>query len=434
MWPFKTKAKETIKSNTIVPLDKPLPPYITKVYTREQTTKKFNTNALMLLYETVSQVNSVVNYVAIKAADIPIKHVKYLGNGKTKDMGETEYLKSLNSPNKGVSMNSFIEDIVLQYVIQGNAPVKIIRTPGFVAPTSYDVWNAATLYKIPQYSIDQYGTPSMAKDVRDNPVLYYKNELQNGYLQRMELEDFIYIKDKNPRKIGIDYYYGASRLYAATQSITILKNLYETINTILAAKGALGFLKRTTRNGEIDPMQWKDTVEAIEQRINEDYGTTGGRKSIMATYADMDWVRMDSPVNEFLPIELTQQEFAQLCNQIGGVPDVLFNSKGTSTYNNVVELKKAFYENTIKPLLNNIYNTISIGLGINVKNEWIVADYSGIPELNETPLDKIKYYYDSKMITKNEALMLGGLPESTDPSFNDIENGIQTQSTGTSDT
>ena len=117
----------------------------------------------------------------------------------------------------------------------------------------------------------------------------------------------------------------------------------------------------------------------------------------MATHADLQWQRMDAPINDYLPIELTAQEFSQLCNQLGGIPDVLLNSKGASTYNNVIELKAAFYENFVMPLLSNIYNSISIGLGISKNNEWIVADYSGIEALNGMPIDKIKYYFDSKM-------------------------------------
>lgn len=428
--------KETTKSaGNMQRLDSPLQERFLIAGTKVDD--KFNNNTLLTLYETVSQVNSIVNYIASKGSDIPIKHVKYLGNGKTKDLGETELLQSLNNPNKGVSRNSFAEDIILQFLIQGNTPIIKTYTPGFKYPTSYKVYPSHELFVIPQWHIDQYGTPSQAKSVFDNPVVGYKHRLQNGTMRALTIEEVCYIKDKNPRKTGKDYYNGASRLYAATRTIKVLSNLYDTINTILSAKGALGFVRRTTTAGEIDPMQWKQTAEDLEQKLNYEYGTTDGKKAIGTTYGNFDWVRMDSPVNEFLPIELTQQEFAQLCNQLGGMPDVLLNSKGSSTYNNVLELNKAFYENVIKPLLSNIYDSISIDLGISKSNEWIVADYSKIQALNEVPIDKIKYYYDSKMLSKNEALELGGLPQNSDASFNEInkeENGLQKQSGGESDT
>lgn len=437
---FKTEPKEPLKkevtkaNGNLQRLDDPLREKYYVGHSHQNKDQKFNTNALLLLYENVSQVNSVVNYIATKGADIPIQHVKYLGNGKVKNLGETELLKSINSPNKGVSFNSFVEDIILQLIIQGNTPLVKTNTPGFTYPTSYKVYPAQDTFIIPQYHIDQYGTPSQSKSVFDNPIIGYKHRLENAIMKPIELKEMCWIKDKNPRKVGKDYYYGASRLYAATRSINVLANLYDTINTILAKKGALGFLKRTTTTGEVDPLQWKETAEDLEEKINNGYGTTQGRNAIMATYGNFDYVAMNPPMAEFLPIELTQQEFAQLCNQLGGMPDVLLNSKGSSTYNNVLELNKAFYENVIMPLLSNIYNSISIDLGISKQNEWLVADYSEIQALNEVPIEKIKYYYDSKMISKNEALELGGLPQNSDSTFNEINDGIQEQSSGQSDT
>ena len=436
MWPFKTKkepdvVQEKTKSDTFIQKLN-TEPILNYSYEFGSASKKFNNNSLLILYETVSQVNSVINYSVSKAADIPVKHVRYLGNGKTKDLGETDILKSINSPNKGVSRNAFIEDIGLQFLIQGNVPIVIKKTPGFYEPRSYQVYPAHQFYIIPQYSIDQYGTPSLSHSVFDNPITGYKYQYQDGTLHSLSLEEVIYIKDKNPRKTGKDFYYGVSRLYAATRSINVLSNIYDTINTILANKGALGFLSRTSKAGEVDVMAWNEVVDKIEKRLIREYGTTGERKPIMATHADLKWNRMDSPVNEFLPIELTQQEFSQLCNQLGGIPDVLLNSKGSSTYNNVVELKAAFYENFVMPLLSVIYDSISIGIGISKNNEWIVPDYSGIESLNVQPVDKLKFYFENKMLTKNQTLELGGLPQSTDSTFNQIENGIQDQSSGQS--
>ena len=47
----------------------------------------------------------------------------------------------------------------------------------------------------------------------------------------------------------------------------------------------------------------------------------------MATFADLRWNKMDSPMTDFLPVELSAYEFEQICNQMGGVPAMLFNAK-----------------------------------------------------------------------------------------------------------
>jgi len=434
MWPFKRKIteqpqKEVNKSAGMMQkLDSPLNPYF-QIPFKHTTEKRFNSESLLLMYENISQVNSVVNYIAAKGADIPFKHVRYLGNGKTKDLGETEVLKSLQSPNKKVSQNAFIQDIITQFIVQGNCPILKKYTPGFKYPTSYEVLHSPSVYQIPLNSIDMYGTPSMSVAPYENPITKIKQELENGSLKPLKIEEVIYIKDSNPRKKGKDYYYGASRLYAAIRTIKVLDNMYDTINTILGAKGALGFLSRNVRAGEIDPLVWKETVEEIERKINEDYGTTGGRKSIMATFADLRWNRMDSPINEFMPVELTAQEFAQLCNQMGGMPDVLLNSKGNSTYNNVITAEKTFYVNVEMPILSNIYNTISIDLGLSKVNEWIVPDYSNVEALMDNNQELVKFALEAKLITKNEALSMIGLPEKNIESFNEIENGSKPEPT-----
>jgi phage portal protein BeeE len=146
----------------------------------------------------------------------------------------------------------------------------------------------------------------------------------------------------------------------------------------------------------------------------------------MATYADAKWNRMDAPMNEFMPVELTSQEFAQLCNQMGGIPDILFNSKGNTTYNNYETALKVFYINCLQPIMSNILDTISLDLKLPAKNELLEPDYSEIECLNETSLDKIIYLFNSNIITKNQVLELMGMPESSNPSFNEITNGQTT--------
>jgi len=435
MWPFKSKIKEipqqevSKSAGMMQRLDSPITSNF-QIPFKQKTEKRFNSESLLLMYENISQVNSVVNYIATKGADIPFKHVRYLGNGKTKDLGETEVIKSLQSPNKKVSQNTFIQDIITQFIIQGNTPILKKYTPGFQYPTSYEVLHAPSVYQIPLHNIDMYGTPSMSVAAYDNPIVSMKQELENGSLKPLKIEEVIYIKDSNPRKKGKDYYYGASRLYAAIRTIKVLDNMYDTINTILGAKGALGFISRNDKGGEkVDPLAWQDATDEAQRRINHDFGTTGGKDSIMVTPVDLKWNRMDSPINEFMPVELTAQEFAQLCNQMGGMPDVLLNSKSNSTYNNVQLAEKAFYVNVVMPLLSNIYNTISIDLGISKNNEWIVPDFSNVESLQENNQDLVKFALDAKIITRNEALNMIGLPEKNIESFNEIENGSEPEPT-----
>jgi len=416
-----TTERTKAESNFMTLLNAKIPEYITGYFNINNKSQPYNSDTLLKFYETVSQVNSLINYIAENCAKLPIKHYRYQSNGKKKPLPETELLKTVDKID--------FDDAVKQVLIHGNLFLLKGITPGFEYPTKYTVEGSNRIFVIPQYTQDQYGSPILTKDVNDNPVIGYKKLIDAGNLKQLKIEEVIHVRKANPNKVGKNYYYGASKLYAATRSINVLANVYDTINTILSAKGALGFISRAAKQNELDPMMYQDIIENVERRINEDFGTTGSRRAIMTTLADLKWNRMDSPVNEFMPIELTAQEFAQLCNQFA-VPDILFNSKGNTTYNNYKEAQKVFYTNCIEPLMSLILTSISIDAKIHLRNEWLEVDYSGIDALQidkkthaESKQAEINYLglmIDKKLISKNQALEIMEFPTVNEPEFNEI--------------
>jgi len=419
----KVEQKETVKSaNQMVQPLTSEPLFIYNGYSNQSFNQKYNSDVLLALYETVSQINCVINYIASKAAEIPPVHFKYQSNGKKKPIGESEVIKFLDTVN--------IRDAVIQFLIHGNTFIQKKNTPGFALPTTGLIHPSNRLFVIPQRSVDQYGNPIQTIDVFNNPVSKFSKLLDSGVMYDYKKEELIHIKDIQANLRGRDYYYGTSRLFAAVDTSMTLKFLAETINSILSAKGALGFISRNSKPNETDPFQYKDPIDNVETKINEKYGTTGGRKTIMATFADLRWNKMDSPMTDFLPVELSAYEFEQICNQMGGVPAMLFNAKTNASYNNMREAKASFYTNCLSPILTHIYAEISKDLKLNYLNEWIEPDFSGIEELqkdrmqNATALKADSEYLstmlDKKLITKNDFLENMGFPKNSDPSFNEI--------------
>ncbi len=76
MWPFKSKITEqpqqevSKSAGMMQSLDSPIKEHFTIPF-KQKTEKRFNSESLLLMYENISQVNSVVNYIAAKGADIP---------------------------------------------------------------------------------------------------------------------------------------------------------------------------------------------------------------------------------------------------------------------------------------------------------------------------------------------------------------------------
>lgn len=397
------------------------------------SSRKYNDDVFLLLYDSTPQLSAIINYIATKAAEIPVRHMRFDKNGEKMDLGETELLKLLQTPNEIDNETKFKQDLLMNILVFGNAPISKMSTPGFNIATKIYNEPANRIFAIPQHSIDMYGNPNNAYDNHLNPVIKYKKLLGNGAMTDIEKENMIYIRDLNPSKIGRDYYYGQSRIYAATRTIDVIGNIYDTINTVLANRGALGFIKRNVKANEVDPGMYQAEIERLEKEYTQKYGVKGSQIAMMMTFSDLSFERISMPINEFQPIELTAQEFDTLCNQMWGFPSALLNSKAASTYNNVTQLERAFYVNTLKPLLTLAYNGLSDGLGISKNNEWLVPDFSGVECLQES--QKVmaeaineKMLYLEKLqsggyITKNKVLSEIGFNEVDKPEFNNLTNG-----------
>lgn len=431
------KQKEELKSEKasgkmIQPL-KSEPLFVYNGYSNQSFSQKYNSDVLLALYETVSPINTVINYIASKGAEIPVVHYRYLANGKKKPIGETEAIKFVDSMS--------IRDAIIQFLIHGNLFIQKKQTPGFSLPTNGIIHPSNRIYVIPHRSLDQYGNPDNTVDVFENPLKKYSKQLDSGVMKDFKKDEFIHVKDIQANLRGKDFYYGSSRLYAAIDTSYTLKYLAETINTILSAKGALGFISRNSKQNELEPLMWKEPIENVEKNINDNYGTTNGKRAIMATFADLRWNKMDSPISDFMPVELSSFEFEQICNQMGGVPAMLFNAKTNASYNNMREAKATFYTSCLSPILTHIYAEISKDLKLNFVNEWIEPDFSDIEELQKDRLQnasalKVESEYlttmlDKKLITKNDFLENMGFQKNSDPSFNEIKESQPTESVNT---
>lgn len=431
------KQKEELKSEKasgkmIQPLTSE-PLFIYNGYSNQSFSQKYNSDVLLALYETVSPINTVINYIASKGAEIPVVHYRYLVNGKKKPIGETDAVKFIDSMS--------IRDAIIQFLIHGNLFIQKKQTPGFSLPTNGIIHPSNRIYVIPQRSLDQYGNPDNTVDVFENPLKKYSKQLDSGVMKDFKKDEFIHVKDIQANLRGKDFYYGSSRLYAAIDTSYTLKYLAETINTILSAKGALGFISRNSKQNELEPLMWKEPIENVEKSINDNYGTTNGKRAIMATFADLRWNKMDSPISDFMPVELSSFEFEQICNQMGGVPAMLFNAKTNASYNNMREAKATFYTSCLSPILTHIYAEISKDLKLNFVNEWIEPDFSEIEELQKDRLQnasalKVESEYlttmlDKKLITKNDFLENMGFQKNSDPSFNEIKESQPTETVNT---
>jgi hypothetical protein len=245
-------------------------------------------------------------------------------------------------------------------------------------------------------------------------------------------EEIIMINDSNLSFVNGQYLTGQSRLQSAIRSIKTLSNLYDTINTLIAGKGAEGILSRTSRASQIDTA-WDDDDKKEVLRKLYSFGLTDGKLPVAVSNQDLKFLRLSVPIADFMPIELKEHEFRSLATALG-LQATLFNDTKASTYNNVLQAEKAGYTGCIIPITNLYYEGLTNGFGLNKIGEALRADYSEIEclqtdrkaeaEANKVWNDVFKVLWDNNMITRNQWLNELGMQEVSDPDYNKRKNEL----------
>jgi hypothetical protein len=374
---------------------------------------KNSRDLLVFYFNTVSEINSIVTYIAQKGADIPRKHVKILKDGTEENIGKSDYIKLLNKPNTLQDGRVFTINAISYFLVTGFMAINKVKPIGwdiskgelFVLPSNY-------FYPIPLKSVNIYGMPPSGQDFRINPIVKYRLFIDNQPKDFLP-EEIIMINDSTLDFDNGNYLRGQSRIAAAIRAVESLSYLYDTVNTLLTHKGAEGFLSKIARPNQpttaISPTERLN----IEKKLYS-YGTTGGRNPIGVTSEDLKWLRISVPVSEFMPIELKEHEFRTLGRT------VLLNDKEGAIYNNVSLAQEAFYTDCLQPIVNQYYKSLSTGLGLTKINQEIKADWSSIECLRgdkklEAETKKVndelwKGRYEGNLITLNEYLTAIGLP------------------------
>jgi hypothetical protein len=373
-------------------------------------------DTMLYFFNNVSEINSLITYIAQKCADIPVRHVRYTSNGKEKDLGRTDFIKLLEKPNHLQHGRTFIINAISSYLVYGFIPINKIVPIGWDNPTELFMFNGNDFYLIPERSINMYGLPPSGDDWRTNKIIKYR-WFNDAKQYDFDPSQIILINDSNLSFKNGAYLKGQSRLYSAIRSVKTLSYIYDTVNALIANKGAEGIVTKKSRAGEIDTGWDPEDQKRIEDKLYS-YGTTDGRRPIGVSSKDLGFLRLSVPVSEFMPIELKQHEFRTLATALL-FPSVLLNDKEGSIYNNVALAQKAFYTDCLMPINNLYYSCLSSGFGLNNNSEALKPDYSEVEclqadkklltEIEKLSDETIRARFDNNEITLNEKLIAQSL-------------------------
>jgi HK97 family phage portal protein len=373
------------------------------------TSSYISDKGLLNLYKNTPELYAIITYVAQVCSNVTIKHYKKLVNGTEKEVKNSEILALLKRPNEYKSSESFLIDLFSSFFVYGNVYLNFMRPIGFSFPSKIYILPSCDTFPIPVKSIDDKGTPYFDTDPRLNPVLHYNYFLSHSY-KKIEKETMLHIKDCNISQEGSEYYLGFSRLRAAIKSSNTLMYLYDAINNTLENRGAMGIIKKNDKPNSVSRTLTSEDKRNIERKFTKNYGITGAKTPIAIVDADLSYMRIDVPISDFMPIELKADLVKTICRCIGNIPDSLFSSDSSSTYNNQIINERRMYTNCIMPIVELVYSELSnyfklVEKGEIIKPYWgdvecLQEDNKLMAEVEKIRNENFKIAYDAGIISK----------------------------------
>jgi len=202
----------------------------------------------------------------------------------------------------------------------------------------------------------------------------------------------------------------------------IIKN-YEARGTIAEKKGAIGILSNTAKdNVSVIPMDEADKIAL--QADYKRYGFNKDQWQLIITNASLQYQSMTMPIRDMMLLEMETADVVTISNAFGYPYELLGSEKGT-TFSNLNEAKKSFYQDSILPEADNIIEQFNILIRSEENKVKIALDYTWLPifqedeklkaEVRKAQGEAVIQEFNNNIITWNE--MRKGLFLDTKPNM-----------------
>jgi len=338
---------------------------------------------------------SIINKIADTAANIPLKLVDENGE-EVKSHWVNDLLLIPNEDNT-------IRDIIFNYYVY---LLSIGNT--FIYAPKLESGNSTELWTMPSDLVEVVSGPW------HEPILGYK--LMEGNQEILfPKKDVLHGRLFNPRFQSGSWVYGLSPIQVAAQTINSLNAGQISQEAAYKNMGPPYILSSQTPEGLTPEQQ-----EMLEDTVKKKYGGAKNFNKPMTTGTPIKVEKVGvSPVDLNI-IEGSEHGLRILCN-VYGVSSVLFNDNANSTYNNISQARKDFYDYTIKPLNKDLSQKLKNWL-IPDEKFTLEFDYSDVEVLQESFKTKIEALEKATFLTENEKReFLGYKPIGYKPSDDKIK-------------
>lgn len=329
-------------------------------------------NSFYKFYTEVPELNAIINNLGrlFSKAKFRLKDLnkgEYLENHKILDL--------LNYPNPLQSGAELLEQIYISWKIGGGVFMYALMPNGY---TLKNYESISALYYLP--------TQHTSIKFNDNFLKYTKlsNIIKECYFgrQKIDVNRLILLNDSGLNLNDKSFFLGTSKIVGLQKPLTNLISNYDSKNSILRSRGALGILTNDSKDGigTSIPLDAEE-VERVQKEYKK-FGLLSYQWQLIITNLSLKYQNIQQPVKDLQLNEFQQRDKIALCDAYN-YPILLLNEVEGSTYNNLSESKKLVYEDTIIPDWNKLEYTLNKNFGLHDKNLKLEIDYSHIEVLKE---------------------------------------------------
>lgn len=249
----------------------------------------------------------------------------------------------LKKPNPFQSWRQFFAQMHTYVDTFGYCPILRVEPAGFE-----NTGEVQSLWVIPPW-IFEYELTGKWQDQTDRNQIFKSFSISyKGQQRPLDINSVGLIMDN---QISTDFdnklYIPDSRLKGCELQITNIQAAYQSRNTLITKKGAIGILSNKGKDVS-GPVQMKTGEKEAVQNDFARYGLTGQEWQIIITDASLEWQSMSFPTKDLMLFEEVEDDILRICDQVGLYPDIMGSVK-KSTFANLSEAKKAQYQDFIIP-------------------------------------------------------------------------------------
>lgn len=351
------------------------------------------TNDLIRGYMDNDVIYSIINKIADTASSVPIELLNSDG-----DPIENHWLKELlEKPNEDTTTKELIFNYYVYLLSIGNS---------YIFAPKLDSGKVKELWTIPSDLVQIISGPFY------EPISGYK--LKEGNQEILFKKQLVmHGKLFNPRFQQGSWQYGLSPISVASEIIRALDAGEERM-AVMAEVGGPPYLISAQVQEGLTPQQ----QELLEKTYRKKYQGAGNASEPMLSGTPLKVDKLGSNATDLALIESSRHGLRVLCN-VYGVSSILFNDNESSTYNNVEQARKDFYQYTIQPLNKQFEQKLKQFL-VPDEDIYIRFNYDNVEVLQDSILKKAEALRQTWELTPNEKREQLGYPAMDIPEMNEI--------------